>query len=467
MADLTTSYMVPWDDEDERRRRELAAPPVSLPSAGYWSDPDVSPTGAQAPMLGQRMGMQGKPVGEYQAPLTNDEQLLEQARAEGKSKARTAALIKGLGLLLSGGRAGPGTTDDIYALKQEPVTAAREKIAVRERARQLRDVRAKRKADEEAAAAEAKRKEDSETYRRLVERMKLDPDSPYNTRVRELDAQKFDREQAALQQGRMGMADYTGNTAAAKERRARIMSPRGGGGAGAAAEGQQGVLLERASRAYGGEENVPEPVRAAIKNVNATKHGRELHDDVDRAISEQEKNPEAVYKIPGWARNPGSPKLSGEQVERLRAGVGAFERLRSVSSRMEQLAQKITPAERLQAAVGVRSQRIQLAENLKQDAQTQLRIIGNMGVPQQFEMELVNKRAPALDSLEGWINGAGAYKALVESQRGQMQAAMGVYGYAPQRAQASFKGKAVVAATKQPDGRMLLEFEDGTTRLLR
>ena len=130
-----------------------------------------------------------------------------------------------------------------------------------------------------------------------------------------------------------------------------------------------------------------------------------------------------------YTRVPGSPELSQTEIGKLREYVQSSRQYVSIARQLARLGRQMSAAERVGGALNIDSDRMQRARQLHGRLSTLQRRMQNMGVPQAFEMALVNREVPPLDSVRSFINGVGAYESLVDIGTSEMRQNMAGMGY--------------------------------------
>jgi hypothetical protein len=138
--------------------------------------------------------------------------------------------------------------------------------------------------------------------------------------------------------------------------------------------------------------------------------------------------------MPGYVRVEGAPQLTSAQADEARELASTFENLSVNAQQMEALARRITAA---QAAAGggafrIASEDIAKANQLQERISAALRILSNYGVPNGDELQRIERLAPTLTTLDGWINAERMYRAMRGVLRDNTRRTLhGRYGYAP------------------------------------
>ena len=130
-----------------------------------------------------------------------------------------------------------------------------------------------------------------------------------------------------------------------------------------------------------------------------------------------------------YTRVPGGPDLSQPEIRELRQYVQSSRQYVSIARQLARLGQQMSAAERVGGAVNINSPRMRRARQLHGRLSTLQRQMQNMGVPQAFEMALVNREVPPLDSVNSLIGGVAAYESLVGIGTSEMRQNMAGMGY--------------------------------------
>ena len=139
----------------------------------------------------------------------------------------------------------------------------------------------------------------------------------------------------------------------------------------------------------------------------------------------------AAARVNHYTRVPGSPELSRQEVSALRNYQTAAVKVESMSRRLARMMETMSGRERVGGAFGINSDQMREARALHGRLSTEIRRMADMGVPQEFEMRLVNEQIPPPDSFGAAINGAEAYRALRRLSVTERNQNMGSVGYTP------------------------------------
>lgn len=170
----------------------------------------------------------------------------------------------------------------------------------------------------------------------------------------------------------------------------------------------------------------------------------------------QQSRDAAQHVIPGWDRDPGAPVLGQSSRDNLLQANAEARRVRGFSQQLAQLATEITAAQRAGAAAGVLNAKMARARAIHEQLTNALRVIGNYGVPQAAELARMERLAPRLDSVEGWLSAVPIYREMPAAIDGGLTEYMGGYGY--RRARAGGGG-----GRQARPGMIRIRLSDGTT----
>ena len=150
---------------------------------------------------------------------------------------------------------------------------------------------------------------------------------------------------------------------------------------------------------------------------------------VNRGIPADDTPPSA--RVNHYTRVPGSPELSRQEVSELRNYQTAAVKVEYMARRLARMMETMSALERAGGAIGINSDQMREARALHGRLSTEIRRMADMGVPQEFEMRLVNEQIPPPDSFGSAINGAEAYRALRRLSITERNQNMGAVGYTP------------------------------------
>ena len=155
-----------------------------------------------------------------------------------------------------------------------------------------------------------------------------------------------------------------------------------------------------------------------------TTGGREEVKEAVRGRREDRK-----HFVPGYVRGEGAPELSNAEIKGVRETVSAMDRLRRLSRQMVSLSKKITPMEAQGARLGFYSNKMAQAMQIQKTLLTEMRKIQNTGVPQQFEIKMIEDQIPRLESMQGQLSTEKVYRNLEKTMRSSMESGLRAYGY--------------------------------------
>jgi hypothetical protein len=137
--------------------------------------------------------------------------------------------------------------------------------------------------------------------------------------------------------------------------------------------------------------------------------------------------------VPGWARQPGAPRLQPGAAQDARERVATFNALSTYAQQMTALANRVDSMQRAGAAAGVLGREVARARHIHEQMISALRTIGNYGVPNGTELQRMESLAPRLDSVDGLLNARNLYDGMRRTIWTSTLAKMRADGYVPER----------------------------------
>jgi hypothetical protein len=138
---------------------------------------------------------------------------------------------------------------------------------------------------------------------------------------------------------------------------------------------------------------------------------------------------ERQHRVPGWSRSADAPQLSQAELSDVRQAAGQIRIINDLSHRMRQIAQRIRAAERVRGAIGDDSPLMAEARQTQEQLSNALRTAGNYGVPNGTELERMERLAPRLDTVRGFLGAENQYEALNRTMWNATKSRLSEYGY--------------------------------------
>ncbi len=138
-------------------------------------------------------------------------------------------------------------------------------------------------------------------------------------------------------------------------------------------------------------------------------------------------------RISGYRRVVGGPRISTAQVGDGREFQTESRRIQRLARRMARLSREVGAMDAAGAAVGENSPEVYEANRTHNALSAAIRAAENMGVPQRFELEIVNRAIPPLTSWRGLLGAEDAYSGLANDSVESERRGLALMGYTPER----------------------------------
>lgn len=480
---------------DQTAPQDKPAGALPLPPgapAGKSASPAHDFTGAdiadafRRPLHAIGAGLQGA-LGR-QAPAFQSQHDREQAQVDRAHQEETHAAE--LGARASAEERRARATEAAMQIRQQ---GAGESAALRREGMDRADARSTADREQRQAALEARQTGATPRDQQVLERLRMDraledPESEETARARQL----IEGHIAALPpqaqaRARAGLAPLTTGTQMAEYARTMrldvrdALSRRGGGAApGAPLQGQRvtptedtpAQALARANGWSDGEiASFGRSPREQAQLRTAVLHRMEQNRS---APGRGSRVPDAnQVLVPGWNQVVPVP-MSAQTTHMAQEESGTLASMRSQVGRLMEINQRVTAAQRAGAAVGVLTPMLGEARAIHEQLQNTLRVLGHYGVPSENELARMERLAPSLESVQGFINAVPAYQGILATQTRNTHAHMlNSYGLEPaqggidaQRRRPAGAAPAPGAQAPAQGGRMRIRLADGRTGTL-
>ena len=144
-----------------------------------------------------------------------------------------------------------------------------------------------------------------------------------------------------------------------------------------------------------------------------------------RAASEAEDR----SQIAGWHRSEGAPRIEPSEAVKLRDAVAKTAEIRRLSETLARIHSQVSAAQRAGARADVLSPLMSSAAQNHELLISALREMGNYGVPQAAELARMERLAPRLESMAGWLSAGNIYAALPNTVSNGLATRLESYGY--------------------------------------
>lgn len=176
------------------------------------------------------------------------------------------------------------------------------------------------------------------------------------------------------------------------------------------------------------------------EQVDIGKEGRAVGRELSKEGREQERVA-AQSTIPGWRQNPNvaPTKDTAADAREIVDALGEVEYAANELTKLHGELGKQAALGKLNVVIGAddAAQKVARAQLLHQKLLASERKLQNMGVPQRYELEMLQSAEPQLTSLDGILNAGNVYPTVASEARAQAARRLKVFGYEPDDAPAS------------------------------